>query len=212
MAITERDEEVYALYADQGLTQRQIGRKLGIAQPTVHAHIRKVERHELRRTQANLELVKIRQHRQLIHIYRESMKGWERSLGDDVKRTHKWKDGPNGPESSQDITVAGQAGDPRFLIAADKALASLRSLWGLDAPTQIDSSHTYKVPAGMTPEAARARAEAVKVTAGDLESPAEQAIRTQGQLLPVNPVNPPRPPNPDLPTIDGELVPPAERG
>ena len=43
------------------------------------------------------------------------------------------------PRPAQDpATVETQHGDPRYLDVARKALADLRRLWGLDAPTKLD--------------------------------------------------------------------------
>ena len=51
-----------------------------------------------------------------------------------------------GPESSPAVeTIRSQAGDPRHLEVALKALADIRKIWGLESPTKIDLSATVEL-------------------------------------------------------------------
>lgn len=198
-----RAEQIYELYSDRGLSKRAIAKKLNLDIKTVRRHIERIEEAALQLLSTKVEAMKVRQTHQLMFVYREAVEGWERSKEDKVKRVHDWKDTTDGSETKQAITVEGQAGDPRFLATAMQAIQSLRELWGLDAPAQMDVG--FRVPADMTPGAARARAEAARVVYGELLSPVEQEMRMigMGQTPAAQAVSPD--------PIADSLTPPAER-
>jgi predicted DNA-binding protein YlxM (UPF0122 family) len=200
--ITERDEEIYHLYAAKGLSKTAIAKQLNIDRKSIQKHIAKVEREGLRHLGETVEMMKYRQTEQLVFIYHEAVEGWERSCGDKIKRTHAWKSttmGDGGDEDKQDIVVEAQAGDPRFLVAAMGAIQALREMWGIDAP--VDMNLNLNLPAHANAKLARARAEAARIIGDQLLSPAEQAIRRigtgGGPVIDAQVVNGQNNPNPD---------------
>lgn len=189
MPVTDRDHEIWELYSQRGMTQRAIGRKLNISPTAVHNHIRKVEKVGLKHLVETVEQMKLRNTEQLIFVYREAVEGWERSKMDRIIRKQSERQstmGEGGEELKTDLHIEGQAGDPRFLVAAMGAIQGLRELWGLDAPVDMNMNLSLKVPSHANPQLARARAEAARIIEGQLLSPAEQEIRrlTSGSPAP----------------------------
>src|SRR5262249_57160402 len=105
--------------------------------------LRRVEARELKRLSEQVERWKLLQSEALwFVIYAEAMAAWEKSKEPDksIRRRVRTNDlGALEPVPGDVIvmTITDSDGDPAFLAAAREALADLRKLWGLDAPTKI---------------------------------------------------------------------------
>jgi AcrR family transcriptional regulator len=103
----------WELVVTRGLTHAQIGKELGINQGTVTRALARAEQLGLETLRQSIEGHKHRQFARLEALYVESMHGW----------THS------------------RRRDPRFLAAADRAIASIRALLGLDSPQRTQIQH-----------------------------------------------------------------------
>ncbi|MGO9798728.1 MAG: hypothetical protein ACLPQ0_04630 [Candidatus Binatus sp.] len=133
----------------EGKTPSAIAREVGIARPSVHRIIRRVEARYNQAIGATVERLKARQARTLWAVVDEAVEAWERSK-QPVRRV-KRESGRRGParggsrgergDGRTDLTrtqVESRVGDPRYLTEAREALADIRKLYGLDAPKSGD--------------------------------------------------------------------------
>jgi hypothetical protein len=124
----------------QGKTPTQIGLEVGIARPSVHRIIRRVERRYRELTIATVDELKRRQDRALSAMVEEALEAFERSKqpAQRVRRTHGNRcasssvaEGDHGDFTERQIQM--RIGDVRYLAEARAALADLRKLYGLDS-------------------------------------------------------------------------------
>src|SRR5262249_32731428 len=113
-----------------------------VTQQAVSAMLRRVEARELKRLSARVEGWKLFQTEGLMLVYREAIAAWEKSKEPDKKITRRVRTNDLGaldpvPGDVVVLTVTDSDGDPAHLGRALAALADLRKLWGLDAPTKI---------------------------------------------------------------------------
>lgn len=132
--------------AVRGATQRAISEALGISQPAVCKILRRLDdryRHELVRDHARHQA---RGSARLEHLYAESVRGWEQSLADQVRKTHRRGEvgagtGPEPPAWTE-VRVEKRAGDPRFLREARELLVAAQQL--LPPPAPVDATDPWR--------------------------------------------------------------------
>ena len=131
-----------------GWTQHEIATELQISQPAVSKLLARADERALADLSSRVERQKVRQSQRLERVFAESMRAWERSKEDTTKRRQRQtaRDGGTnagaGNQSVAEVVVETKHGDPRYLETARKAMGDLRSIWGLDAPQQVDISRT----------------------------------------------------------------------
>lgn len=130
--ILEREAKAWELYS-QGQRQTEIAAVLKVSQQAVSGMLKRVEVRVLAELSGKVERHKAQQTARLEYVISQAMAMWERSKKNAEKTTIK-TGGENGTETSE--TSEGQHGDPRLLDQARGALADLRKIWGLDAPTK----------------------------------------------------------------------------
>jgi hypothetical protein len=119
-----------------------------MSQPTVSKLLARADERALADLSSRVERQKVRQSQRLERVFAESMRAWERSKEDTTKRRQRQtaRDGGTnagaGNQSVAEVVVETKHGDPRYLETARKAMGDLRSIWGLDAPQQVDISRT----------------------------------------------------------------------
>jgi hypothetical protein len=132
----------------KGMREQQIADELDraclgrVTRQAVSAMLIRVEARALKGLSKQVEGYKLRQSEALWLIYAEAMAAWEKSKEPDKSITRKVATNALGamePAGGEPITmtVRDSDGDPRHLAEARAALADLRKLWGLDAPTKI---------------------------------------------------------------------------
>jgi hypothetical protein len=129
-------------------TQERIAEELGIDQSAVSLALRRVERRALEQLSECVLEVKARQTFQLENIANEAMDAWERSkLDAEATETTEEETVLEGAGGGQEIPATnrktkrsrkGQTGDPRHLDNVMKALAEIRTIWGVEAPKRAD--------------------------------------------------------------------------
>jgi hypothetical protein len=103
-----------------------------------------------------IERQRARQSLRLEFLYSEAIRAWRTSQEDALRRRQRKTDGAGGSTSTvAEVISENQHGDPRYLEEARRALADLRTLWGVDAPEQlsVDTTSPY---AAMSDEAVAA--------------------------------------------------------
>ena len=130
-----------------GSTQHEIAAELQISQPAVSKLLARADERALADLSSRVERQKVRQTQRLERVFAESMRAWERSKADTTKRRQRQsaRDGGGtntgaGNHTVAEVVVETKHGDPRYLETARKAMGDLRSIWGLDAPQQVDIS------------------------------------------------------------------------
>jgi hypothetical protein len=155
----ERARQAYHLRI-QGLTIRQIGKRLNVSHTTARNLCRRVESVLAARFEDNARFVRVRQLAQLDHIANEALRGWQRSQrnAETTETTKEAMEGDGGPENGRGPstltrtkkTVKGQTGDSAMLRTALDALAAQRQLLGLNkqaGPSASDGDEiTTKAP------------------------------------------------------------------
>ena len=130
-----------------GSTQHEIAAELQISQPAVSKLLARADERALADLSSRVERQKVRQTQRLERVFAESMRAWERSKADTTRRRQRQsaRDGRGtntgaGNHTVAEVVVETKHGDPRYLETARKAMSDLRSIWGLDAPQQVDIS------------------------------------------------------------------------
>ena len=134
--------KVVKLYLE-GLTQRQIGKEVGLTQSSISKLIQASLRNWQESELANVEQYVRDELERLAIIEARAWEGWERSCEDAVRVTTKAievepkdKEAAKIPGVERTTTREGQAGDARFLEVALKCVAKRCALLGLDAPKE----------------------------------------------------------------------------
>lgn len=129
-----------------GSTQYEIAAELQISQAAVSKLLARADERALADLSSRVERQKVRQTQRLERVFAESMRAWERSKADTTKRRQRQSGGDGatntgaGSHTVAEVMVETKHGDPRYLETARKAMGDLRSIWGLDAPQQVDIS------------------------------------------------------------------------
>src|SRR5207244_4153714 len=93
---------------------------------------------------------KARQLARLEALYRLALTSYHASVGDHTVRVSTRKDTAAGTETTTRVQVARKAGDARHLEVARGALADVRKLLGLDAPTKVQQVDPERPDQGAT--------------------------------------------------------------
>jgi Homeodomain-like domain len=139
-----------------GHSQHEIARTLGVSQPAVSKMLKRIEERLLTDVAWRIERQRARQSLRLEFLYSEAIRAWRGSHDDALRRRQRKTDGVGGHTSTvAEVISENQHGDPRYLEEARRALADLRTLWGVDAPERlsVDTTNPY---ASMSDEAVAA--------------------------------------------------------
>ena len=151
-----RLREVQALQAIlEGRSQHEIARTLGVSQPAVSKMLKRIEERQLSDVTWRVERQRARHSLRLEYLYSEAIRAWRASQEDALRRRQRKTDGAGSPSTVAEVISERQHGDPRYLEEARRALADLRTLWGVDAPERlsVDATSPY---ASMSDEAVAA--------------------------------------------------------
>lgn len=130
--------------AVQGWTQSAIAGDLHVSQAAVSKILARADARALRELTATVERQKVRQTQRLERVFAHAMHAWDASTTDATRRRQRTTEGRGGTgQTVAEVTVHSQHGDPRYLETARKALADLRTLWGVDAPARL-AVHTSR--------------------------------------------------------------------
>jgi len=134
--------KVVKLYLE-GVTQKEIGKQVGLSQPSISKLIQASLRNWQETELANVEQYVRDELERLAIIEARAWEGWERSCEDAVRVTTKAvevdpkdKEAAKIPAIERTTTREGQAGDARFLEVALKCVAKRCDLLGLNAPKE----------------------------------------------------------------------------
>lgn len=149
-AEARRHEQEAWVLRRQCLTEAEIAARLGISQPAVSKILARVEDRTLKALTRSVGRVKARQTEQLDWVVAEAARAWALSLEDaesektiETIEAAEVEDGD--PTTRRERTVKGQSGNPQHLAQLRGALADQRSLWGLDAPAEVEHGGQVKV-------------------------------------------------------------------
>ncbi|MCL5265177.1 MAG: hypothetical protein M1343_08310 [Chloroflexi bacterium] len=134
-------------------THREIAAVLGVTHQAVTAMLHRMAKRYLAKSDQLIETEKFTQLERLERIAQEAELAWERSKLDAEKivtimgRQIVKKDGTmiNLPDEVRTERVA-QAGDPRFMEQLRGALADVRKIWGIDAPSKTELTGNKEKP------------------------------------------------------------------
>lgn len=147
----ERERAIWTL-RQKGLTHQEIADQVSMERSSVSKILKRLNNRFLDKMDDQIQQAKIEQWQQLDYIVSESLSAWERSkeAQRNIKRTQESLEHPGGlgggtqdPEKplvqsvSTTTAVIDQDGNPNYLKAAREALADMRKLLGIDAPTKI---------------------------------------------------------------------------
>jgi transcriptional regulator with XRE-family HTH domain len=145
----ERERAIWTL-RQKGLTHQEIADQVSVERSSVSKILKRLNNRFLDKLDDEIQGAKIEQWQQLDYIVSESLSAWERSkeAQRNIKRTqealeHPGTGGTQDPEKplvqsvSTTTAVIDQDGNPNYLKAAREALADMRKLLGIDAPTKI---------------------------------------------------------------------------
>ena len=128
-----------AIYADKcrgTMTLVEIGIKYGVSKDVVWKRCKRIDAWLWPQRVEEIREIKARHEGYLFHIFRESIRAWERSRR--AKRKTVIRTVPDGKGKAETVkTVELTSGDPRHLANAMKALNDIREIWGANAPLAI---------------------------------------------------------------------------
>ena len=130
----------------EGHTQHDIARTLHVSQPAVSKMLKRIEERLLTDVAWRVDRQRARQTLRLEFIYRQAIQGWRASEAEGLRRRQRKTDGPgkHGGTTVAELISEHRNGDPRFLDEARRALADLRTLWGVDAPERLSVETTSR--------------------------------------------------------------------
>lgn len=147
--LTLRMHEAVHLAA-AGKTHRQIAEQLGISQPAVTKLLQRANEVLYREIRTTLNSWKVGQTQSAMWVFREAAEAWEKSkkprqrvVRVTKKKTIVDKDGKAvelDEPVEQRTEVLQSNGDVNYLVMADRAMATVRRIWGLDAPTKVQAT------------------------------------------------------------------------
>lgn len=131
----ERDLlEISRLYL-QGITQAEIGQRLGVSQPQISYDLRVLRNRWLQSSIVNIDEAKARELARVDHLEREYWDAWEKSKNPVKTRGSKKVDGEQVESTIQGETGTG---DPRYLTGVQWCINKRCEVLGLDAPSKTD--------------------------------------------------------------------------
>src|SRR4051794_24543124 len=144
--MVEREHRAWDLRIREHLTQAEIASALEVDQATVSRLLLRASRARLGDMRELIDIQIGEQYDRLNYIYTESVRAWEASKEPSklvAKRMSRIAGGAadDGPRDEDIMTrVQDQDGNTRYLETAMKALADLRKLLGIDAPSRVELS------------------------------------------------------------------------
>jgi len=97
-----------------------------------------VEERLLADVELKVERQRARHTLRLEFVYGEAIRAWRASQQESLRRRQRKTDGGNASgQTIAEIVAENRHGDPRYLDEARKALADLRTLWGVNAPERL---------------------------------------------------------------------------
>lgn len=123
-AIAEREAKMWRL-RQRGYTLEEIGDEFGVDKSLVCRILAKLTDRTLKQTVGRVERVKVEQSQILWQTISEAMRAWESSK----EPLHRVREGEDGQRVTE---VVKREGNTQYLHTAMKALADIRSIWGLD--------------------------------------------------------------------------------
>lgn len=145
----DREQRAWEL-TKQCWTQESIAEELGVTQSAVSHMLKRAEKRFLKGFSERIEAEKARQTARLEFILEEAVQAWRRSKQDaETIKTVEEQVEIEGrvmeaQETKRERTVKGQSGNPALLSEAQKALAGIRGIWGIDAPTATTTTWTLE--------------------------------------------------------------------
>ena len=166
LAVAERHTRVADLYV-QGWTQTAISQELEMAQSTVSADLKAIQKVWRENAVRDFDAAREKELQKLDRLERESWAAWDRSQK--PKKLARIR--VEGNQQKTEKLVADQAGDPRFLSIIKDCVAKRCKILGLDAPIELNTATEYRV-AGKTPE--QVRSEVITTLSGLLADQSKQ--------------------------------------
>ena len=121
----------------QGITQAEIGQRLGVSQPQISYDLRVLRNRWLQSSIVNINEAKARELARVDHLEREYWEAWERSIGKHQTKTVKARGTKESAESAeQTVKTEDINGDPRYLSGVQWCINKRCEVLGLDAPTK----------------------------------------------------------------------------
>lgn len=127
--MTERETLAWEMRS-RGHTLEEIAKVLECSITNVHLILKALNERALERNAGNRESQKVEQTQILWHTLSQAMRAWEASK-EPLHRVTQDADG------NTQTTVIRREGNTTYLNAVFKALADIRSLWGLDIAPQV---------------------------------------------------------------------------
>lgn len=138
VAIAARREQVAEMYVRK-IKQADIAEELGVSQPTIALDLKAIQKMWLESTLRNFDKAKAEQLAKIDEVERNAWLGWERSVGEHVKRRYKLT--PKGVERER--LVEELAGNSAFLRVVLDCVRERSELMGLNAPVKQEISLTF---------------------------------------------------------------------
>jgi predicted transcriptional regulator len=138
-------QRAWRLYVQHGLTQKQIAGELQLTQSAVSKALKRAEQLGLETLRASVATHKALQLARLERIYALAMDGFERSIGERVRKASSTKVGTKGDEVYDGTQTEDGRGDPKWLQTALAALSDIRRLLGLDAPAKVHVTESNRI-------------------------------------------------------------------
>ena len=133
----EREKDLLAISRMylQGITQAEIGQRLGVSQPQISYDLKVLRNRWLKSSIINIDEVKARELARIDHLEREYWEAWDKSKSP-IKTKASKKVGGETIES----TIQGETGtgDPRYLSGVQWCINKRCDVLGLNAPSKTD--------------------------------------------------------------------------
>ena len=178
--IEEQRTRVAAWYI-QGLTQREIGRRLDLSVQQISYDLKVIRRRWNMDTAINLDAARMKELAKLEELEKVYWEGWRKSL--EAAKSTVTEQTVGGDASGQPRTLARvlsveRDGNPAFLAGVESCIAARRKMLGLDAPQEIAGPKGGPIPIMAVHVSAQVLAEAqrilVEVQGHELPEPAGQ--------------------------------------
>lgn len=128
----------------------KVAEELGVKQRRLRAMVSRVTNWAAQHEQVgNVLAIKIQHTAMLYELWRDARTQYKRSCEEATSHnvTSVKSTGPNGTTEKTTTKVSrhGQSGNPRYLEIADNLLASIRGIWGADAPKQQETNEHREI-------------------------------------------------------------------
>ena len=133
----EREKDLLAissLYL-QGITQAEIGQRIGVSQQQISYDLKVLRKRWLQSSIVNIDEAKARELARVDHLEREYWEAWEKSKNPVKTIASKKVDGQQTEKTIQGETGTG---DPRYLSGVQWCINKRCEVLGLDAPSRTD--------------------------------------------------------------------------